>query len=84
MVRQAGGESGQASAEDSLAELASLAGTAGAQVAESQIQSRACTGCHAFSASIPDPIPTRPRYQNTMDMLLLRGPSVRTVSALSA
>ena len=39
--KSAGGESGQASAEDSLAELASLAATAGAQVAESQIQSRA-------------------------------------------
>jgi len=39
--KPAGGESGEASAEDSLAELASLAGTAGARVAESQIQSRA-------------------------------------------
>src|SRR5579872_942553 len=39
--KSAGGESGQASAEDSLAELASLAATAGALVAESQIQSRA-------------------------------------------
>jgi GTP-binding protein HflX len=39
--KSAGGESGQASAEDSLAELASLAKTAGVLVAESQIQSRA-------------------------------------------
>ena len=38
--KSAGSESGQASAEDSLAELTSLAGTAGALVAESQIQSR--------------------------------------------
>jgi GTPase len=38
--KSAGGESGEASAEDSLAELASLAATAGAQVVESQIQSR--------------------------------------------
>jgi GTPase len=34
------GETAQSSAEDSLAELASLAATAGARVAESQIQSR--------------------------------------------
>ena len=39
--KSAGGETGQASAEDSLAELASLAATAGVLVGESQIQSRA-------------------------------------------
>jgi GTP-binding protein HflX len=39
--KSAGGESAEASAEDSLAELASLAATAGARVADSNIQSRA-------------------------------------------
>ena len=38
--KSSGGESAQSGAEDSLAELASLAATAGVRVAESQIQSR--------------------------------------------
>src|ERR1700675_388052 len=49
----------------------------------SQPQSEARTGRQSPMASTPEPILTSSRYQNTMDMLELPRPRVRTVNALS-
>ena len=49
----------------------------------SQPQSAASTGRQSRADKLAQPRPTMSRYQNTMDMLELLRPSVRTVSALN-